>query len=188
MGKDDCSLCVYAWEVTDVAWRDVGWRRLAMLRFHQKEVIWGYGVSMTQSHSRTWHGWWEKILVRGSFCYMMERGSDVTSSILSALTLQRSQLGTGMLCSCRLPNSPGWWSCNILPQTATKIIIKNSSIVFILFIHLSSQTLSWQRLAKMWLTPKKKTPEIPSLLAKVFTDWCSHLGREEGSEGDPKAV
>lgn len=37
-------------------------------------------------------------------CYTAER--DVTCSVLSALTLQRSELGTGTLCSCRLSGSP----------------------------------------------------------------------------------
>lgn len=107
-------------------WGLVGWpgRSAAALRFHLKEVIWGRWGSydtITERDLVLKRGWWEKIVVRGPRSNAVERGSDVTSSILPALTLQRSQLGTGTLCSHRLPCSQRWWSCYTSPETSTKV-------------------------------------------------------------------
>ena len=52
------------------------------------------------------HGRWEEIVVRGPLCNVVERGSYVTGSILSALTLRRSTLGTGTLCSAYKGDDP----------------------------------------------------------------------------------
>lgn len=77
---------------------------------HLKEVIWASCHTITEKDSVLWHGWWKKIVVMGPVFNVLERSNDVTSSILSALTLQRSQLGTGTQCSHRLPCSQRWWS------------------------------------------------------------------------------
>lgn len=117
-----------------------GWQ---LLRFYVKEVIWawwGNYDTITEQDLVLWHGWWEKIVVRGPPCNVVERGSDVTSSILSALTLQRSQLGTGTLCSCRLPCSLRW-VCYTSPQTSNKI--RKKTFILSYTLQLSSFIISF---------------------------------------------
>lgn len=69
---------------------------------------WGGGVSCHTTQRSTWWStaaWMlEENNGRGPLFNVFWAGSDVTSSVLSALTFQRSQLGTGALCSHRLPS------------------------------------------------------------------------------------